>query len=184
MRLRRVGQSSGFKLEPLINPILRGNILVNITRLVTQIQHHIVAHGLIVLIGMDIRSKGLDTPLLVSLEQRRPGKADQHCARQHSLHRLVEFPGLGAVTLIYKDEYLALCTKPFRQVAADVLDECVNITFLRRTKLVDQRTDQPLVASIEHMHQISAATRTINIFTNAFENLFDLFIQFRAIGDD
>ena len=86
------------------------------------------------------------------LSKRRPGEANHHGPRQQFLHCLVELTGLGAVALIYEDEDIALGVEVFGQVAANVLDERIDIAFLCRAELVDQRGDQPLVAGVEHAH--------------------------------
>ena len=53
--------------------------------------------------------------LLVGLEQRRAGEADEHGVRQDRLHRLVQVAGLGAVALVDEDEEVALGRKSWRQ---------------------------------------------------------------------
>ena len=69
--LRHVGQPSGLELEPLIDPGLRRDVLVDVARLVAQVQHHAVAHRFVILVGVDVRPEGFDAPPLVVLEQRR-----------------------------------------------------------------------------------------------------------------
>ena len=96
----------------------RGDVLVDVARLVAQVEHHAVAHRLVVLVGVDVRAEGLDAASLVVLEQRRAGEADQHRVRQQRLHRLVQLAGLGAVALVHEDEDLALGVEALGQVAS------------------------------------------------------------------
>ena len=115
-----VGEPLGLQLEPLVHLRLRGDALVDVARLVAQVEHHAVAHRLVVLVGVDVGAEGLDAAALVALEQRRAGEADQHRAGQQRLHRLVQLARLGAVALVHEDEDLALGAKALGQVALDV----------------------------------------------------------------
>ena len=135
--LSHIGQPTSLEVKPLIDLGLRGDVLVDVARLVAQVQHHAVAHCLVVLVGVDVRPEGFDTPLLVAFEQRRPGEADQHGSRQQRLHRVVELTGLGAVALIYEDKDIALGVEVFGQVAANVLDKFIDVAFFGRAELVD-----------------------------------------------
>ena len=108
LRLGQIGQALGLGLEPLVDLRLRGDALVDVPRLVAQIQHHPVLHRLVELVGVDVAAEDLDALLLVRLQQRRAGEADEHRARQDGLHRLVQLAGLGAVALVHEDEQVAL----------------------------------------------------------------------------
>ena len=182
--LRDVAQPPGLRLEPPIDPVFGSEALIDVARLVAQIQHHAVAHRFVVLVGMDVGTEELDAALLVVLEQRRPGESDQHRIRQQLLHRLVQLPGLGAVALVHEDEHPAPGVEPLGQVAAEVLDEGVDVAFLRRAELVDQRADQPFVAGVERPHEIGAAAGAVNGFADALEDPLDLLVQLGAVGDD
>ena len=65
--------------------------------------------------------------LLVVLEQRRAGEADEHGARQQRLHRLVQLARLGAVALVDEDEDVALGAEVLREALLDLLDEGVDV---------------------------------------------------------
>ena len=93
--------------EPLVNLVLRRDSLINVTRLVTQIEHHSVAYGLVVLVGVDIWTERLDAALLVVLEERCPSETDQHGVRQQGLHGTVKFSGLGPMALVHENEDFA-----------------------------------------------------------------------------
>jgi hypothetical protein len=73
--LGQVRQATCFEFEPLIHLHLRGDALVDIACLVAQIKHHAVAHCLVVFIGVDIGTEGLDGAALVAFEQRRAREA-------------------------------------------------------------------------------------------------------------
>ena len=55
-----VGQALRLELEPLIDLGLRGDVLVDVARLVAQVEHDAVAHRLVVLVGVDVRAEDLD----------------------------------------------------------------------------------------------------------------------------
>ena len=82
--------------------------LVDVPRLVAQVQHHALAHRLVELVGVDVAAKHLDALLLVRLQQRRAGEADEQRIRQQRLHGLVQVAGLGAVALIHEHMEIAL----------------------------------------------------------------------------
>ena len=82
--LGQIGQSLGLGLEPLVDLRLRGDVLVDVARLVAQIEHHAVLHRLVELVGVDVAAEDLDALLLVGLQQRRAGEADEHGVRAGS----------------------------------------------------------------------------------------------------
>ena len=187
LSLGDIGQPLGLALEPLVNPGLRGDVLVNIPRLVAQIEHYAVAGRLIVFVGVYIRSEYLDASALVGLEQRGSGETDQRRLGQECLHCLVQLAGLGAVALVHKDKDGPLGAEVWGQTLPDLCNVGVDILVahpLRRTEFVDQRADQPLVAGIEHLYQVSAALRAVDVLADAFEDFFNLLVQFGAVGDE
>ena len=171
-----IGQSPGLALEPLIDLGLRGDVLIDVACLVAQVEDDAILHGFVVLVGVDVRSEGLDAALLLVLEQWRSGEADQRRVRQQFFHRRVEFARLGAVAFIHKDEYLAFGAKLRRQVAANFFEEGVDVAIFRRAKLVYQRADQPFATRVEHARQVAAARRAIDVLADALEDLFDLLV--------
>ena len=98
-------------------------LLVDVARLVAQIEHHAVLDRLVELVGVDVAAEDLDARLLVGLQQRRAGEADEHRVRQDRLHRLVQLAGLGAVALVDEDEDIALGLEVRRQRLLQFLDE-------------------------------------------------------------
>ena len=58
--LGEVGQPLGLGLEPLVDLLLRGDALVDVARLVAQVEHHAVPHGLVELVGVDVAAEDLD----------------------------------------------------------------------------------------------------------------------------
>ena len=81
LRLGQVVQPLGLGLEPLVDLRLRGDVLVDVPRLVAQVEHHAVPHRLVELVGVDVAAEDLDALLLVGLQQRRAGEADEHRIR-------------------------------------------------------------------------------------------------------
>ena len=123
LRPGQVGQALGLDLEPLVDLGLRRDVLVDVAGLVAQIQHHAVLHRLVEFVGVDVRPKDLDALLLVLLQERRAGEADEHRPRQDGLHRLVQLAGLGAVALVHEHEEVALGMEILGQAALDLRDE-------------------------------------------------------------
>ena len=184
MRPRQIGQSLRLCFEPPVDLVLRRDVLVDIARFVPEIQHHAVADRLVVLIGVDVWPEGLDAPALVVFEQRRTREADHHGARKQRLRCLVQLAGLGAVAFVYEDEDIALGVEIRRQMASNIFDECVYIAFIRCAELVNQRADQPLVPDIEHVNQVGAAFRTVDVLADSSKDFLDLLVELGAVGDD
>ena len=137
---------------------------------------------------MDVTAKNLDALLLVGFQQRRAGEADENRVRQNRLHRLMQFAGLRPVTFVHEHIQIALGHKILRQglfhffnVAFDVAHF---LAVFLAAELVNQRTQQPRLRGVQSGHQIIAALRPVNLFLDPQENLFDLLIQFRPVGDD
>ena len=121
---------------------------------------------------------------LSSLNSGVPVKPSHHGFRQQCLHRPVELAGLGAVALVDENANLALGEEVGGQVALNVLDEGVDIAFLRPAELVDQRTDQPFVAGVEDVNQIGAVAGAVDVLADALEYLLDLLVQLGPVGDE
>ena len=133
---------------------------------------------------MDVATKHLDALLLVGLEQRCAGEADKHGIGQNSLHRLVQFAGLGAVALVDEHIKVALGAEVRRQALAQLLQKLFYIGILSGTELVDQRAQQPGRGLVEFVDQIGTAGGTHDLFVDAGKYLLDLLIQLGAVGDD
>ena len=91
---------------------------------------------------MDVSAKDLDALLLVGLQQRRAGEADEHCIGQYRLHGFMQLARLGAVAFVHKDLDVALGLEARRQgilhlfdVAGDIPDL---LALFLAAKLVDQ----------------------------------------------
>ena len=141
LRLGQVCQALRLDLEPLVDLLLRRDILIDVTCFVAQVQHHAIAHGLIVLVGVDVRPEDLDALLLILLEQRRAGETNQHRPRQQRLHRLVQFARLCAVAFIDENKHLAAGVEALRQITLDILDVGIDVLvaeFIARAELVNQ----------------------------------------------
>jgi hypothetical protein len=75
--LGQIGEALGLGLEPLVDLGLVGQGLVDVPRLVAQVQHHALSHCLVELVGVDVGAEDLDAGLLVRLQQGRAGEADE-----------------------------------------------------------------------------------------------------------
>ncbi len=124
LRAGQVIQPLGLGLEPLVDLVAVGQRLVDVARLIAQIQHHALAHGLIEFVGVDVAAKDLDAFLLVRLQQRRAGEADKERIRQQRLHRLVQVAALGAMALIDEHMDVALGLE-VRWQLLERIDECL-----------------------------------------------------------
>ena len=58
-----VVQALGLGLEPRIDLVLRAKALVDVPRLIDQIEHHLVFHGLAELVGVDVAAEDLQAGL-------------------------------------------------------------------------------------------------------------------------
>ena len=96
----------------------------------------------------------------------------------------MQLPRLRAVAFVDEDEQLAGGAEARGRVAADVGDERVDVAFLRRAELLDERADQPVTAGLERVHQVRAAAGAADALADALEDLLDLFVQLGAVGDD
>ncbi|MCY1298899.1 hypothetical protein D9M70_484080 [compost metagenome] len=112
--LGQIVQALGLGLEPLIDLLLRGDVLVDVAGLVAQVEHHAIGHRLIELVGVDVAAKHLDALLLVGLEQWRACEADKCRVGQDHLHGFVQFTRLGAVALVDEHIEIALGTEVWR----------------------------------------------------------------------
>ena len=117
----------------------RSRALVDVPRLVDQVQHHPVFHTFAELVGVDVAAEDLQAGLPVLLEQRRAGEADEDRVGHHGLHHAVQLAALGAVALVHKDEDLA---HGRAGLGLQLLDEGVEIVHVLAAELVDQRAQQ------------------------------------------
>ncbi len=186
--LGQVGQPFGFDLEPLVNLGLRHDVLVYVPRLVAQIQHHAIRHRLVKFVGVDVAAKDFDALFLVGFQQRCAGEADEHRVRQNRLHRLMQITGLRPVAFIHEHIQIALGHEILGQGFFHFLDVALDVPhFLAvfpSAELVNQRAHQPRRRCVQAGNQIRAALGAVNVLFDAKENLFDLLIQFRPVGDD
>lgn len=183
-------------LEPVVDLALRGDALVDVARLVAQVEHHAVTHRLVELVGVDVAAEDLDAALLVALEQGRAGEADEDRVGQDGLHRVVQQAGLGAVAFVHEDVEPAPRLEAWGQRLADRFDKpghvprLAAVVFVARglpadaAELVDQRADQPRPVVAQHAHEVGAVTGAVELFLHAVEDLLDLGVEFGAVGDD
>lgn len=89
------------------------------------------------------------------------------------------------MALIYKDEDVALGLKSSRQIPpnlSQVLFDIVVVRLSPRSKLVNERAQEPPVFAVQLADEISRARRSIDVFLDTLEYSLDLLIQFRAVG--
>ena len=79
-----VVQPLGLGLEPGVDLVLRAEALVDVPRLIDQVEHHPVLHAFAELVGVDVAAEDLQAGLLVLLEQRRAGEADEDRVGHHA----------------------------------------------------------------------------------------------------
>ena len=141
LRLGKIVKAFGISLEPLVDLVRRSDVLIDIAGFVAQVEHHPVLDRLIEAVSVDVRAEHLKASCFVVLEQWGACEADEHGVGQDRLHRLVQFPRLGAMALI--DEYIdvSLRIEPGGQRKAHFLDKAFHISFgvFLASKLVDQR---------------------------------------------
>ena len=168
-------------LEPLVDLLLRAELLRDVARLVHQIEDRAVLHGLAELIGVDVPAEHLEARLTVLLEQRCPREADEDGTGQEDLHRLVQLAGLRAVALVHEHEQF-----PYGRAGLllQLFNEGVEVVDTPVTELVHQRTEQPRPGLAELGHQIRAALRAGDCLATPAEDPLDLLVQLVAVGHD
>src|SRR5699024_1760205 len=79
--LRQIREVASLRLEPLVHRSRALQLLLDLPRLILEVEDNSVANALVELVGVDERSECLDARLLVTLEQWRTGEADKHRSR-------------------------------------------------------------------------------------------------------
>ena len=86
LRAGQVTEALRLRVEPPVDLLFRRDVLVDVACLVAQVQNHVVVDRLVVLVGVDVRAESLNAALLVGLQERSPGEADQRGAGKDRLH--------------------------------------------------------------------------------------------------
>jgi hypothetical protein len=140
---------------------------------------------------VDIGAEDLDAGLLIGFQERCSGEADVHGVGQDDLfHGLAQLAGLRAVTFIDEDVDVPLWLEVGRQIELQVFDIFFYVALFdlaalaRSGEFVDQRTEQPVIRAAEFIDQSLPALCAFNFFSDAQEDILDLFIQLGAIGND
>lgn len=107
-RLLEVVEPPRLLLEPLVDGALRGQPLRHVAGFVLQVEHHLVGHRLVELVGVDVGAEHIARHQLVLAQQWRAGEADEDGARQPALHLLVHVAALGAVAFVHEHVEAAL----------------------------------------------------------------------------
>ena len=168
-------------LEPGVNLLRRAQFLRNVARFIDEIEHHLVLDRLAELVGVDVAAEDFEAGLLVLLQERRAGEADEHGARQQRLHRLVQLAALGAMALVHEDEQLA---DRRARLLLQFLDERIEIIHALLAELVDKRAEQARLGLAKLRHQIVPAAGAVDGLARVGEHALDLFVEFVAVGED
>ena len=106
VQARRLG------IKPLVYLVRGPDVLLNVARLVAQVQHHAVAHGRPHLVLVNVAPEGFQGRFLVGFQQGRPREADERRARAQQLfHGVVQLARLRAVALVHHHPDFALGPK-------------------------------------------------------------------------
>ena len=181
-----LGQTLSFLLKPQIDLILAGQILVNIPRLIAQVKNHAVSHTLIKFIGVDVCAEGFNAGLLVSLQQRSPGKANQDSVWHQHLYRLMKFAGIGTVTFVNKGYNVAFRLEVLRQIFQQFFAVLVDIRLAASvmTVLVNEGADDGILIFIQDRTEIGTAFRPAHLFFHIDKEAFDLIVKFVTVSND
>ena len=129
-----VVQSPGLGLKPGVDLLRRAEPLVDIPRLVDQVQYHPVCHALTEFVGVNVAAEDFPAGSAVLRQQRGAGEADEHRAGQQRLHHPVQLAALDAVTLVDEQEQL-----PHRRggLGFQFFDEFLKVVGFPPPELVD-----------------------------------------------
>ena len=130
---------------------------------------------------MDVAAEDFEAGLLVLLQERRAGEADEDRAGHERLHRAVQLAALRAVALVHEDEQLAHGLAGLR---GQFLDERVEIVHALPPELVHQRAEQARLGLAELAHQVAPAAGAVDRLPGFGEDALDLLVQLVAVGDD
>ena len=176
-----VVQPPGLGLEPGVDLVVRAKVLVDVPRLIDQVEHYLVLDALAELVGVDVAAEHFQTGPRVLLEQRRTGETDKNGIRHHRLHHAMQLAALGTVALVHEYKHLtngrAGLSFQFFDIGIEIIDVLV-------AKLVHQRAQQARCGLTELGHQVAAAGASGDADIHTQEYAFDLLIQRVAVSDD
>ncbi|MNM91814.1 hypothetical protein D3C81_1041240 [compost metagenome] len=165
--------------------------MVNVAGLITQVQHHPIAHRLVKLVGVNEGAKHLHRLLLILLHQGSASEANKKCLGQYALHGSMQLARLGTVTLIHKHKEFALGRKISWQASFELGDKFIFISLSRlifffrvSAKFVYQRAKQPRVCLVKTTYQIGPTLGTQDLLFNPGKYLLYLLIEFGTVSDD
>ena len=176
-----VVQALGLGIEPRIDLVRRAEALVDVPRLIDEVEHHLVLHRLAELVGVDVAAEDFEAGLLVLLQQRRAGEADEDGIGQERLHGPVQLAALGAVALVHEDEQLA---HRRAGLGLQLLDERSKSSTPFRPNLWTSEQSRRGLAWPSWRHQVAAAAGAVDGLARLGEDALDLLVQLVAVGDD
>src|SRR5256885_1797684 len=101
-----VVQTLGLSLKPGVDLLLGAEPLIDVPRLVHEVEDDPVSHALTELVSVDVTAEYFEAGLRVLLEQRGTGKAEEDRVGHHRLHHAVQLAALRAVALVHEHEHL------------------------------------------------------------------------------
>ena len=181
LALLPVVQPLGLGLEPGVDLVFRPETLVNVARLIDEVQHDAVLDALAELVGVDVATEHFLTGARVLLEQGRAGEADEYRIRHHRLHHPVQLAALRAVALVHEHKHF-----PHGEAGPglQLLDIGVEVVHVLGAELVYQRTQQARRRLTELGHQVAAAFASGNDGIRTREHALNLLVQLVTVGDD
>ena len=176
-----VVQPLGLGLEPGIDLVFGAKALVDVPRLIDQVQYYLVLDALAELVGVDVAAEHFQTGLRVLPEEGRTGETDKYGIRHHRLHHAVQLAALGTVALVHEHKHVA---RGQAGLAFQLLDIGVEVVHVLAAELVHQRAQQAWRRLTELGHQVAAALASGDGDARTREHALDLFIQLVAVRDD
>ena len=116
LKFSTFSQSVRFVFKPQINLILAGQILINIPCFITKVKNYAIFDTFIEFIGMNVCTEGFQACLLVCFQKRSTCKTNQDRIRHQHFYGLMQFAGVGTMTLIDKCYDISLCNEVLRKV--------------------------------------------------------------------
>ena len=117
----------GFIFKPQIHFILAGQILINVSCLITKVKNHTILYTFIKFIGVNICTESFQARLLVSFQKGSTRKANQDCIRHQHFYGFMQFARVGTMTLINECHNIPLRTEVLWKVFQQLFSILVNI---------------------------------------------------------
>ena len=176
-----VVQRLGLGVEPSVDLVLGPEPLVDVARLIDQVEHHLVLDGLAEFVGVDVAAEYFQAGLPVLLQQRGAGEADEDRVRHHRLHHPVQLAALGAVAFVHEHEHLA---HRLARLGLQLLDESLEIIHVPAAELMHQGAEQAWRGLAKLTHQVPPAAGALDRLAGLGKDPLDLFVELVPVSDD